>query len=67
MQLHEALARHRERARVTGAQALFDGVRRKSAAEHGVINAFARRGRDDAGRIAGENDVAAIVPALERL
>ena len=48
------LRARRERARVARAQSSVDGVGGKPAAEHRVIDAFARRRRDDAGGVAGE-------------
>ena len=67
MQLHEALARAGQRARVAGPQKLLRGFGGQPAAEHRIIDAFAGGRGDDARRVARQQDVAAVVPAPQGL
>ena len=64
VRLHEALAGRGQRAGVAGGEEGVDGLGGELAAEHGVVDALARGRRDDAGGVAGQHHVAAVVPAL---
>ena len=66
MRLHEALARGGEGTGVAGFKERIDGIGGEPPAGHGVIDPLARSRRDHAGRIAGQHNVAAVVPLLER-
>ena len=67
MRLHEALARTGKGARIAGFQAFLRGISGKPATIHGVVNALTRSGGDHAGGVPGQDHIAAIIPALQRL
>ena len=52
---------------VAGGQEFVHRLGRHAAAEHGVVDAFARGRGHDAGGVAGQHHVAAVVPARQRL
>ena len=56
-----------QRARLAGGEERLDRVGGEAAAEHRIIDALARCRRDHARGVAGNDHVAAIVPAPERL
>ena len=65
MRLHEALARAWPSAAAWPvARQASHRLRRQPAAEHRVVDALAGGRRDDAGGVAGQQHVAAVVPAL---
>ena len=67
MRLHEPLACPGQRPCVARGEELVDRLGGEPAASHGVVDAFARGGCDDAGGVARQHDVGAIVPARQRL
>src|SRR6056297_195564 len=64
---HEELAGKREILRASRFQRRLRRRRGRAAARHGIVDALPGRGGDDARRVAGEHDVLAVVPLVERL